>query len=1203
MSRLTIITIACLLILSACAKTPEIAMESPTTEAEKALMVERILQKTSKALAKISDAKMTIEYFDADNVLTSKVVEYKKPEMYWAEVTNIAFGSNDLSISDGNTVWHYHLDDGVVTISSPRKGVSIPTAMPIMEPNSLAISPEKIQEKYIIEYEGIEELNGRNAYILKFKEKAKKRQAAPFYYFRGDQSTWGDIFVYAVRKQPAAVEESETYTNLGIDVKTGMVIFSERHTPNQTSKVEATELEKFDDGIYFPLEVLGSRSEGKFASRTKYSNIEFNKGITDEKFTFTLPTDAIIFDASILEKADENIPEYEEKVKAASEDAALHYALIQLYQSSSMDYSSRQAKMLPHLERLVELKPNMVSAYSQLCSVFMSLERPKEAVECYQKLIELKPDMANAHLQLGRAYLNVDQAEHALISLQKALEFAPTLRGIHPALAEAYENLGKTQVAMQQYKLILDLDKEGSVTMDWQKTQASEKLIALYKDEELEGLIAELQNKAARNPQNIYLYKLIGDAYERTGDKTKAIETYRKVLELASETVRPYEALDYRIRNKLKALGMHDELAASYESWIETATGYQKIDAQRELIGIYARQGQIDKWLAIYEEVAKQGQDINQLLYRLRDYVGGGKFLKSLQKEPLEKTPEDVRLYRILGDAYASYILDRQNLPEAIAMYQRGIELAPKDTELLASLAKAYTQQRNYEEAIELYKQAIEIRPDEPYYSVQLAYVYNRSGEHQEAINIGQALVTGNPEAAPAHGVLATTYLNAQMNAEAIAEYEEALELTSDKQSYGESGFFRRGIAKAYENMGEYEKADAEYDQLGDRMDVWQRLDIYARRGDYNKLLDFAIKKMKTGRGYERQNAQRQLVEIFSRQGRLGELLELFTIEIEEKPEEASNYSMLGQIYMRQGDNTKAMEMYEKAAEIMPNDWETQRNLGQVYLNAGMFEKSIASYQKALKQQPRSTHLYPQLANAYAKLGKTEEITKLADEMRKNMRDEGYSYINLGDIYLTGQFYDEAIEAYKKALEDRPGERYLQDKLLRCYEEAGKTEAADELRAEMGPGPEYISSPRPTIKRAPDFALKSITGEEINLSNFRGKVVVLNFWASWSPLCFQEIPILEELYKEHQDKGLVVIGVSIDQNEDAAKPFAEKLKVSYPMVLSTEEMINDYGAAIGEPIKTIPTTIIINKAGFVFKKYVSAQSKETFEKDVLQLLE
>jgi len=902
------------------------------------------------------------------------------------------------------------------------------------------------------------------------------------------------------------------------------------------------------------LEVVSYGPDGKISNRTKYSNIELNKGIADDRFTFTPPADAIIFDESILEKADGNIPEYEEKVKAAPEDAALCYTLIELYHHSLMDYRLRQTKLIPHLENLIQLKPNMVSTYSQLGSIFMTLERPKDAMELYQKLVELKPNMANGYLQLGKAYLSADQAENArnngrlrltaLTHLQKALELAPTLRGIHPALAEAYEKLSRTPEAIQQYRQILDLDKEYSVMMDWQKTQASEKLIALYKDEELKGLIAELQSKTAKNPRNIYLHKLIGDAYERADDKTNAVEAYRKVLELVPENIR-FDLLDYSTQNRLKAFGMHDELAAFYEKQMETATGYRRTNAQRELVGIYARQGHLDKWLTIYEDVANQGQDTNQLLYKLRDYVGGRKFIASLQEE-LGKSPEDVRLYRLLGDAYASYVFDRENLPEAIAMYQHGIELAPKDTELLSSLAKAYTQQRNYEEAIELHRQSIEIKPDEPYYRAQLAYVYNRSGEHQEAVNIGQTLVTENPEDASIHGVLATIYVNAQMNEEAIAEYEKALELTPDKQPSGDSGFFRKGIAKAYENMGEYEKADSEYDKLGDRMNVWERVQIYQARGDFDKLKDFAIQKMKTGQKWERQDVQRELVFAFSNQGRLGELTELFEKEVEEHPEEAGNYTMLGQIYMQQGDNAKAMEMYEKAAEFIPGDEHIQSNLGQIYLNMGMSEKSVASYKKALERQPGWTHLYPQLANAYAKLGKMEKITKLADEMKKRMRDEGYSYINLGDIYMSGQLYDEAIEAYEKALEDRPGERYFQDKLLQCYEQAGKTEEAEKLRSEMEPGPGYRPSARPTVKRAPDFALEAINGEEIKLSNFKGKVVILNFWATWSPLCFSEIPALEELHKTYKDEGLVVIGISVDQGgEEAVKSFVQNAHITH----------------------------------------------------------
>jgi peroxiredoxin len=147
-------------------------------------------------------------------------------------------------------------------------------------------------------------------------------------------------------------------------------------------------------------------------------------------------------------------------------------------------------------------------------------------------------------------------------------------------------------------------------------------------------------------------------------------------------------------------------------------------------------------------------------------------------------------------------------------------------------------------------------------------------------------------------------------------------------------------------------------------------------------------------------------------------------------------------------------------------------------------------------------------------------------------------------------------------------------------------------------------SARPTLRRAPDFALKSITGEEIKLSNFKGKIVMLNFWATWSPLCFGEIPVLEKLYQQYKDKGLVVIGISVDQgSEESVKSFAQQANITYPIVISTEELISNYRQATGDTLKTIPTTFIINKAGFVFKKHVSAQSKEMFEKDVLRLLE
>jgi len=236
---------ACLLVLSACAKTPKVEVEpTPAAEempqealAEEPLTVEGILQKVSETLAKISDAKLTAEHFNADGKLArQEIIEYKKPDMYRSEVTDMISGSDHLSISAGKTRWHYQPDDQLVRVSVPEE------LRGLTPPQSLSISPEKIQEKYTIEYEGTEELNGRDIYVLKLKGKDEKKQSVPPPYFAGERTTWGDTFVYAVRKQSAAVEAPETFMKLGIDIKTAMIILNESHMPNYMTKVEATEL-------------------------------------------------------------------------------------------------------------------------------------------------------------------------------------------------------------------------------------------------------------------------------------------------------------------------------------------------------------------------------------------------------------------------------------------------------------------------------------------------------------------------------------------------------------------------------------------------------------------------------------------------------------------------------------------------------------------------------------------------------------------------------------------------------------------------------------------------------------------------------------------------------------------------------------------------------------------------------------------------
>jgi len=136
---------------------------------------------------------------------------------------------------------------------------------------------------------------------------------------------------------------------------------------------------------------------------------------------------------------------------------------------------------------------------------------------------------------------------------------------------------------------------------------------------------------------------------------------------------------------------------------------------------------------------------------------------------------------------------------------------------------------------------------------------------------------------------------------------------------------------------------------------------------------------------------------------------------------------------------------------------------------------------------------------------------------------------------------------------------------------------------------------------APGFQVTDLKGKAISLSDYKGKVLFLNFWATWCPPCRAEIPDFIEAYAEERANGLEILGISLDsKGKDAVVAFVEKYKINYPVVLETSEktgkIINDY-----QPGQFIPTTIIIDKTGRIRHKQVGAVDKETLLRHFRQL--
>jgi peroxiredoxin len=122
------------------------------------------------------------------------------------------------------------------------------------------------------------------------------------------------------------------------------------------------------------------------------------------------------------------------------------------------------------------------------------------------------------------------------------------------------------------------------------------------------------------------------------------------------------------------------------------------------------------------------------------------------------------------------------------------------------------------------------------------------------------------------------------------------------------------------------------------------------------------------------------------------------------------------------------------------------------------------------------------------------------------------------------------------------------------------------------------SGAAPTLlgKDAPDFVLKATDGRNLRMSEFRGQVVMVNFWARWAGDSRQEMPALDRINTTYSRAGLVVLGVSVDEDLDRAREFAAAMKVSYPMMFDT-------GSSIGRDylLQKMPMTILVDRAGVV----------------------
>jgi len=138
-----------------------------------------------------------------------------------------------------------------------------------------------------------------------------------------------------------------------------------------------------------------------------------------------------------------------------------------------------------------------------------------------------------------------------------------------------------------------------------------------------------------------------------------------------------------------------------------------------------------------------------------------------------------------------------------------------------------------------------------------------------------------------------------------------------------------------------------------------------------------------------------------------------------------------------------------------------------------------------------------------------------------------------------------------------------------------------------------------TRNPAPDFALKDASGKLVHLSDYKGKVVLLDFWATWCGPCGIEIPWFKEFERKYKDRGFEVVGISMDDDGwKAINPFVSDNKINYRILLGDDKTGDKYGS-----VEALPTTFIIDQEGRIASVHVGLTSRKDFEDAIQQLLE
>ncbi|HEX7510327.1 MAG TPA: tetratricopeptide repeat protein, partial [Chitinivibrionales bacterium] len=703
--------------------------------------------------------------------------------------------------------------------------------------------------------------------------------------------------------------------------------------------------------------------------------------------------------------------------------------------ASTYEGLGNTAKAISTLEKELRLNPSDVEAYAHLGDLYTKEGLTEKARIIYEKMVNLNPNNDKIQMMLGSYYLKAKKYPEALKYFQKSYTVERNAKAAE-GMAQAAFNIDKFDMARDAAESAIRIDPSL-----WESRLVLSKIY--LKDKNYKDAIDQLEAMLKKDPSGKEIWQQLALCYEQTGNPAKLAEADRKIISLDAQNTAS------RLRLARYSVSQND-LKTAFDLYKELSTlSSGSADVFKNLFDISMQRGDKDnaivflkRYVAIKPGDAEAQKNLGELLYEKKSLDGA----LSAYRAAISANPAIKGVYKHYSDILVSRGAERT---EIIAAFSGAIAAGEADGAMFAAMGADYYKRGQCTKAIDMFQKSLQMDPRNTGLLSNLAECQAKTGNVKDATITYEQAISMNTAAIQEYKALGDLYTQQNKPQQAVSMYKKYLEKKPSDIKVA------LGVAENSFTQKNYEEAVKYYEMVGGEQT--QNAEFLFRFGQacyFSKNYKRAIELCKQVTALAPQNAEafRILYDITSRDNNLkseatGYLKRFLAL----RPADASAQKNLGDLLYDQKDFSGALGAYRTALKTDPGIKGVYRHyvelvmqrgtkeeivktltgaigageadagmyyeLGSFYQKQGNFPKAIEMYQKSLQLDSKNTAALSSLAQCQAKNGDVQQATITYEQALAMNPNASQEYKALGDLYNQQNKKDLAMSSYKKFVE------------------------------------------------------------------------------------------------------------------------------------------------------------------------------------------